>query len=80
MRKERIARLDSLVHEAVRRIQKLDAENSKLRATVGKLLEENGHLELQFRRFKSLSTRQERLRTRLERLIKKADKILDLTG
>ncbi|MFA5138071.1 MAG: hypothetical protein WC728_02475 [Elusimicrobiota bacterium] len=75
---QRIQRLESLVGEAVRRIQRLGDENAKLQNKVGQLLEENGHLELQFRRFKALSQRQEKLRVQLEKILKKADKALDL--
>jgi predicted nuclease with TOPRIM domain len=74
----RIQRLESLVNEAVRRIQRLGDENAKLQNKVGQLMEENGHLELQFRRFKALSQRQEKLRVQLEKILKKADKALDL--
>ena len=74
----RIQRLESLVNEAVRRIQRLGDENAKLQNKVGQLMEENGHLELQFRRFKALSQLQEKLRVQLEKILKKADKALDL--
>ena len=74
----RIQRLESLVNEAVRRIQRLGDENAKLQNKVGQLMEENGHLELQFRRFKALSQRKEKLRVQLEKILKKADKALDL--
>lgn len=75
---QRIQRLEGLVQEAVRRIQKLDEENAKIQKKAGQLMEENGHLELQFRRFKALSQRQERLRVQLEKVLKKVDKVLSL--
>ncbi|MFH1726378.1 MAG: cell division protein ZapB [Elusimicrobiota bacterium] len=78
MRKQRLDRLESLVREAARRIKDLSGRNARLRAEVGQLMEENGRLELQFRRFKSLSQRQEQIRTRLERAARKLDKVLDI--
>ena len=79
MRKEKVQRLEPLVLQAAELIGKLRHDNAKLSEKVSKLTEDNGYMELQFRRFKALSQRQERIREKLERLAKKLDKVLDLT-
>jgi hypothetical protein len=76
----KVQRLEPLVLQAAQLIAKLRDENAKLGARVTKLTEDNGYMELQFRRFKALSQRQERLREKLERLVKKLDKALELAG
>ena len=76
----KVQRLEPLVLHAAELISRLRQENAKLSERVAKLTEDNGYMELQFRRFKSLSQRQEHIREKLERLVKKLDKALDLAG
>ena len=79
-RNPRVQHLEPLVLRAAELIGKLRHDNAKLADRVAKLTEENGYMELQFRRFKALSQRQERIREKLERLGKKLEKVLDLAG
>jgi hypothetical protein len=79
MRTQRLKKLEELVLGASQRLKRLGDENRKLRIE-SRLEQHSGEIEARLRRLSSVGTRQERLRSRLERLLHKLDKAVDLTG
>jgi len=79
-RQERLKRLESLVEKALKSVARLRDENDRLLAKIDRLQTDKQKLELDFRKFKTLSRLQEQFRGRLERAVKKIDKILALAG
>lgn len=79
-RQERLKRLESLVEKALKTVAALRAENDRHLQKIEKLQGDKQKLELDFRKFKTMSRRQEQFRGRLERAVKKIDKILNLAG
>ena len=79
-RVERIQKLDSLVQEAARRIDKQGLENTRLRAEVARLSLHNEQNDLQLRRQQGIGRKHDRLRSRLQKLLRKVDKALSTAG
>lgn len=79
-REERLAALESLAAETAKALALHRAENKKLAARVSSLDEENKLLRLERRQFEAMSRRQEHLRERLERAVKKIDRVLESAG
>ncbi|OGR58800.1 MAG: hypothetical protein A2X36_14080 [Elusimicrobia bacterium GWA2_69_24] len=77
---QKVATLETLVGKAAAGMKKLHTENAKLRKELSVLHEENGALQMQFKRFKAMSQRQELVRTKLERTVKRLDRVMELTG
>ena len=78
-RGERLKHLESLVARASHVIERLHSENNRLKMQVEKLRSDKLKYEVDFRKFKALSRRQEQYRGRVERATKKIDKILGMT-
>ncbi len=78
-RGERLKHLESLVARAAHAIERLTTENDRLKIQVEKLRSDKLKYEVDFRKFKALSRRQEQFRGRVERATKKIDKILGMT-
>lgn len=78
-RAERLKHLESLVTNAAQAIDRLRSENEHLKEQVEKLRADKLKNEVDFRKFKALSRRQEQFRGRIERATKKIDKILGMT-
>ena len=74
----RLRRIQELVIEIQRENKKLSVQNIRLREEVNRLGGVKTRLELDFRKFKAMSRRQEHIRQRLERSLKKIDKVLEL--
>lgn len=77
-RGERLKHLESLVAQAAQSLEHLRTENERLKIQVDKLRTDKLKNEVDFRKFKALSRRQEQFRGRLERATKKIDKILGM--
>ena len=70
----RLKTLDGLVQEAARRLKKLVEENRGLKSEVDELKAENERLARDLKRFQSLTTRHDRVKARIEKLIHKLEK------
>jgi predicted nuclease with TOPRIM domain len=79
-RDERLKRLESLVEKSSKSLARLRAENAKLNEKISKLQGDKQRLEVDFRKFKTMSRRQEKFRGRLERAVRKIDRILGMAG
>lgn len=71
---QKLKSLEGLIADALVRIKKLTEENRKLALQVGHLQNENGQLEMRFKRFQALGARHEKIKAKLVRLVSKIDK------
>ena len=70
----RLKTLDGLVQEAARRLKKFAEENRGLKAEIDELRAENERLSRDLKRSQSLTTRHDRVKARIEKLIHKLEK------
>ncbi|MBI3299839.1 MAG: hypothetical protein HYZ75_16860 [Elusimicrobia bacterium] len=77
---KRLKHLEELVRDSAKAVEDLRRENAKLKADAARLVEANLRLDGEFRRFKSMSSKQEAVRERLEKAVKRLDKALELAG
>ena len=70
----RLRDLEVLVQEAAKALKTLGDENSRLAKLSAKLEEENKHLREDVRRYGAAAARQDKLRSRLEKLSQKLAK------
>lgn len=77
---KRLKHLEELVRDSAKLIEELRRENGKLKTDAQRLAEKNSALEGEFRRFKAMSQRQESVREKLEKTVRRLDKALDLAG
>ncbi|MBI5595188.1 MAG: hypothetical protein HY928_03765 [Elusimicrobia bacterium] len=77
---KRLKHLEELVRDSAKLVEELRRENAKLKSDAQRFAEKNSALEGEFRRFKAMSQRQEAVRERLEKTVRRLDKALDLAG
>lgn len=77
---KRLKHLEELVRDAAKSLEESRRENGRLKSELKRFQETNLRLESEFRRFKALSQRQETVRGRLERIARRLDKALELSG
>lgn len=77
---KRLKHLEALVRDSAKLIDELRRENAKLKTDAQRSAEKSSALEGEFRRFKAMSQRQETVRERLEKTVRRLDKALDLAG
>ena len=70
----RLKTLEGLVHEAARRLRKLNEEHRNLQAEIEQLRAENLRLSKDLKRFQGLTLRHDRVKARIEKLIHKIEK------
>lgn len=70
----RLKTLDGLVQESARRLRKLSEDNRTLKAELDSLKSENERLTRDLKRFQALSTRHDRVKARIEKLIHRLEK------
>ena len=77
---ERYKQLEALVAEAAKAAAELRRENARLKADAARLSEANSRLETDFRRFKAMSQRQETVRDKLEKALRRLDRVIGAAG
>ncbi|TBR17790.1 hypothetical protein EPO15_16165 [bacterium] len=77
---KRLKHLEELVRDAAKGLDEARRENLKLKGEAKRLTDANLRLETEFRRFKALSQRNESVRDRLEKAVKRLDRALELAG
>lgn len=77
---QRLKQLEELVRDAAKSLEEQRRENLKLKGETKRLTDANLRMDAEFRRFKTLSQRQEAVRDRLEKALKRLDKALELSG
>ena len=71
----RLKTLEGLVHEAAKRLRKLGEEDRNLQAEIEQLRAENLRLSKDLKRFQGLTIRHDRVKTRIEKLIHKIERV-----
>ncbi len=77
---KRLKLLEELVRDAAKSLDEQRRENLKLKGETKRLTDANLRMDAEFRRFKALSQRQEAVRDRLEKTIKRLDKAPERSG
>jgi len=75
MIRPRLKTLEALVLQAAADLKRLSSENKKLKLDFEHLREEYGKREEEIKRLRVLGTRQARLRSKIERLVERLDKV-----
>lgn len=75
MIRPRFKALEGLVQQTALRLKELAEENRRLRRQIDELTEETRQRQGERRRVKTLDARQTRIKTRLERIVQKLDRI-----
>lgn len=71
----RLKTLEALVRETTLRLKKLTEENRKYKLANDELQEEHGKLESQLKRLQHFGQRQARIKSKIERIVSKLDKV-----